>query len=283
MAIPAISMSANFSDGRSSQAVLPPEVFGPLSVSERLILEEGWGIASRPGSSMGLVESNLLAPRSAASPTSQVNQRTSDARPMMSRDAFQLRSPSAAILTNEGQTAEQEGTSEQVKTREAKRRKGATHGKVIKYFCDESGCPRQSEGFKRRDHLKQHLSGVHKRTLERLRTQDSTTMSTLSPTEATSSSTSSQSQPPQPPPSAVALGKRKRESAMHEPETQDLEINGQLDAERKKGQTLKLEILAIRRRSQKEHEESGDRERELREELERYRDKYLDLLGVRST
>ncbi|KAE9967119.1 hypothetical protein EG327_011605 [Venturia inaequalis] len=224
------------------------------------------GITSRPGSSMGLVESNLLAPRSAASPTSQVNQRTSDVRPIMSRDAFQLRPPSAAILTNEGQTVEQEGTSEQVKTREAKRRKGATHGKVIKYFCDESGCPRQSEGFKRRDHLKQHLSGVHKRTLGRFRTQDSTTMSTLSPTEATSSSTSSQSQPPQPPPSAVALGKRKRESAMHEQETQDSEIAWQLTS----GRRLQMLMHEVK---------------ELREQVERYRGKYLelDLLGGGST
>lgn len=39
------------------------------------------------------------------------------------------------------------------------------------------------------------------------------------------------------------------------------------------------EMTAMRDRFQREREERDDRERQLREELERCRDKYLDLLG----
>lgn len=274
-------MSSGVIEEQSSQAVWYPQASSPdrLENPESPIFDQAWTSLRGLRSPMKHIENNFLGPKLVAPARQPVIQRARVTQTIMSRNLTPEAPFSPAIFFNEQQTTEQERTSEQPHEKRAKRHREITHGKEVKYFCDEPGCPRQFEGFKRRDHLRQHVSGKHKRQLGSLRKQTSTTLRIQSPIQATSFSADSQSQFPRSSPSAVALGKQKREDAIDENETPNLEIKRQLGVERKKVQTLVHEMRMMREQSQKEYEERDNRERQLREELERYRDKYLHVLG----
>jgi hypothetical protein len=163
-----------------------------------------------------------------------------------------------------------------------------SHSQLEKWFCDEPECTRSvpGSGFKRRDNLAQHLSGVHKRQLEsvRGRTPSSVTLSSSAvvsslaeasgPTAASNSAIASSPRDLQPPGLANALGKRKREEEPHRQDTEGLAE--QLTAERRKILFLKMELAKSREEHRRDRE---NMERQHREERQRWEDKYDELFN----
>ncbi|TLD39628.1 hypothetical protein E2P81_ATG00615 [Venturia nashicola] len=285
MAIPAMGTSSDFTDRPSSQAVSPSQLFGPSSpvIPCNLLPVQERAVTSASRSPVRRVESDFLKPRSAATPTRQSNQSARVAQSVMIMNRAGSRSPSAVLFPERVRTTEQENTSEQPGQTKVIRRKKITHSKYVKYFCDEPGCHRHSEGFKRRDHLRQHALGVHKKELGILRTQNSSAMGTLSPIQAPSLSADSQYLPPQSSLSAGALGKRKRDDETSILGTPNSKLAKQLFTEREIAQTLMHEMSAMRDRFQREREERDKQDRLVRDELEELRDKYFELLRAGSS
>jgi hypothetical protein len=165
-----------------------------------------------------------------------------------------------------------------VQTNRLKPQKNSKHSQSEKYFCDQPGCKRSQtgHGFKRRDNLTQHVSQVHKRNLEtRVRKPSAAASSFRNPPPATSSSRDPlyESLNPLSPPTS----KKRR----HEEDTDSEYPDGvpeQLAAERRTNQVLMRELASTRDELRRLRREREGLERQHREELEGWQDKYYALL-----
>lgn len=159
--------------------------------------------------------------------------------------------------------------------RQANPSQSSKHGKIEKYFCEHSDCSRShpGSGFHRRDHLVQHLRGLHKQSsVARIRAKPATLSS--SPNPITTSQVSD---------SPSQFKKRKREghgdSDAHSRDELAEERKKRLTAEQE-NQELRQEIqhllqkLAKCEEQKEKAEERREKAEERREKAEERREKY---------
>jgi hypothetical protein len=198
---------------------------------------------------------------------------------------MQMQSSSSDVSSVSSQREQSPASSlDASKTKKGQQSNKSKHSQKVKYFCEEPGCQRSrdfipSNGFSRRDHLNQHMKGVHKIRLDNLRQKTSSrARAAQSSTAPSTLAIASMPQAMRAPGSVVALGKGKRDEETHERDMIESEVARQLAAERRKTHMLMAEMARMREQNRQERDERDAKERQLREETERWQDKYYGLL-----